>query len=374
MNIERTIKELSTLEDPRRQWGNIRHRLMDILFIALCSTICAGENFDEMEDFGQTHSDWLKQYIELPNGIPDSDTFRRVFERLDSNQLMTCLENSLLEVGSAGGRLVNIDGKTICGSKKGGESALHVVSAWVHEQGITLGQLGAKGKGEELNLIPELLDSIDIEGDIVTIDAIGCQKDITETIRGKQADYVLSVKRNQPYLYEQIEEYFTWVKKQQPKEEKIDRWMSPIEKKHGRIEKRTVWATNSVEWLQEKEKWKDIAAIIQYSCEKEVNGKQIREEHYYISSFETTAEQYAYLIRNHWSIENGLHWMLDVTFREDQQKVHKDNSPMNMNILRKFALSLLKKAPEPKKRTSIRRRMLRAAWDPQYLQLVLFGF
>lgn len=373
MDIQDLKEGIEQLRDPRRQWGNLRHKLVDIVFIALCTIICSGEAYEDMEEFARERQAWLSQFVELPNGIPDSDTFRRVFERLNSNELLHCLQNSLAGACEQGGRLINIDGKTVRGSQKGEASAVHIVSAWVHEAGITLGQVGVKGKGKEIPAMNELIDLLDIKGDIVTIDAMGCQESIVKKIRSHEADYVLAVKGNQATLHQQIHEYFCWLEKEQPRTESYERWSSPVENDHGRIERREIDVATSVDWLEGKERWQDVTSIIRYRSFREAGGQTSVTDRYYISSFETSAEQFGHLIRQHWLIENGLHWMLDVVFREDSQKARKDHSPMNMNSLRKFALSLLMNAPADK-RTSIRRKMLKAAWNSQFLQLVLFGF
>lgn len=373
MDIMKLKESLEEVSDPRREWGNYRHKLIDILVMGLCTVICGGEDFEDMEEFGTERIAWLKEFLELPNGIPDSDTFRRVFERVDSRELMACLQQWLLEAGQSGGRLVNIDGKTLCGSEKRGEhSALHVVSAWVHENEMVLGQLPTQDKSNEITAIPKLLDLIDVEGDIVTIDAMGCQTEIARKIRDKKADYVLAVKDNQPTLHEDIREYFWWLENEAPRDESFDEWKSNPEKGHGRIEVRTVRTASNLDWLEGKDAWKDIHTIIQYRCIRTENDTTTQCDRYYISSFDTSAEQFCYLVRNHWSIENKLHWVLDVVFREDDAKARKDNSPLNMNILRKTAMACLKKAPA-RKRTSIKRKMLKAALNPDFLHMAIFG-
>jgi len=374
MDMELLKEKLKGIDDPRRQWGNYRHKLIDIVVIGLLSVMCGGEDFEDMEEFGEERIDWLKKFLELPNGIPDSDTFRRVFERVESKALLACLQEWLFEAEGSGGRLVNIDGKTICGSAKEGEhGAIHIVSAWVHENGMVLGQLETEEKSNEITAIPQLLDAIDIEGDIVTIDAIGCQTQIAQKIRKKKADYVLAVKDNQPALHEQIREYFGWVEREGPRDEPVNLWKSEAEKNHGRIEMREVRTTSKLDWLEGRQTWLDLQTIIHYRCTRIENGVTSCNDRYYISSFDTSAEQFAYLVRNHWSIENRLHWMLDVVFGEDASRARKDNSPSNLNILRKVALACLKKAPVQKKRTSLRRKMYKAALNLDFLNLAVFG-
>lgn len=370
------LKEvLGGIKDPRRDYGNKRHKLTDILVIALCSEICGGEGFDAMEEFGETRREWLESFLDLPNGTPCSDTFQRVFARLDSQELLKCLNRCLQSepIMKSGGRSVNIDGKTIRGSGVPEEEvpAYHVVSAWVNENEMVLGQLETDGKSNEITAIPALLDMIDVRGDIVSIDAMGCQKEIAAKIREKDADYVLAVKNNHPTLHEDIREYFQWAQRE-PGRISSSVWRSGVEKEHGRIEQREVATITDIEWLRRSDEWAGLNTIIRYRCTHYTQEGKIDTVRYYISSFETSPEQFAYLIRNHWSIENRLHWMLDVLFREDASKVSKGLSPLNLSVLRKVALSCLQRT-ETRKKITVRRKMMRAALDPLFLQLVLFG-
>jgi predicted transposase YbfD/YdcC len=369
MEINKLKEELQGIKDPRRSGGNLRHKLDEILIIGLCSVICCGEDFVDMEDFGKDREEWLRGFLELPNGIPDSDTFRRVYERINPYALAKSLNGWLDNAGRSGGRNVNIDGKTICGSGNAEHSAYHVMSAWVAEHHITLGELAVDEKSNEIKAIPELLELIDVEGDIVTIDAIGCQTDIAKKIRSKGADYVLALKDNQETLHEDVAEYFDWIEKEQPKSESVDIYKSKPEKGHGRIEMREI-LTASADWLEDKEKWVDIQTIIRYRCTREIDGVKSVSVRHYISSFDTNAEGFLDIIRGHWSVENQLHWMLDVVFREDGAKAKKDNSPLNFNVLRKIALAVLKKISV--ERLSIRRKMMKAARDPYFLAKLLF--
>ncbi len=369
MEIERLKEELEEVSDPRRQWGNKRHKLEDILIIGLCSVICCGEDFVDMEEFGLDRREWLQAFLELPNGIPDSDTFRRVFERLDSGELAKSLNNWLAVEEKSGGRSINIDGKTIRGSGNGTHKAYHVVSAWVQENQISLGELAVQEKSNEITVIPELLDLVDIAGDIVTIDAMGCQTDIAAKIREKEADYVLSLKDNHPTLYDEVKEYFDWLEKERPVAEKYEVWKSGTEKGHGRIEKREITVASAA-WIEDKARWTDICTIVRCRASRTVNGVEAISNRYYISSFDTSAESFGAIIRGHWSIENQLHWLLDVVFREDAAKARKDYAPLNMNVLRKIAMTLLKSAHSDKK-LSFRKKMLKASRNPRFLASVL---
>jgi len=307
--------------------------------------------------------------LELPNGIPDSDTFRRVYERVDPIALAKTLNTWLGNAGNSGGRSVNIDGKTICGSKNAEHKAYHVVSAWVAENHITLGELAVDEKSNEITAIPELLELVDIEGDIVTIDAMGCQTAIAAKIREKGADYVLAVKDNQARLHEDIADYFDWLEKDSPKDEPCNSWKSKFEKCHGRIESRQILVAQA-NWLERKEEWADIQTVIRYRCTREIDGVKTTSVRHYISSFDTCAEGFGDIIRGHWSIENQLHWMLDVIFREDGASARKDNSPLNLNVLRKIALATLKKSSLG--RLSIHKKMMKASRDQNFLATLLF--
>lgn len=365
---------LSGVEDPRRQWGYIRHKLEDLLVIGLCSITVRGEGFDEMEELGKAWEPWFRKFLELPNGIPDEDTFRRIFERVNPVQLLNCLQQWLAEKSLAGGREVNIDGKTIRGSAKaGGQKGIHMVSAWVNANNLTLGQVATEAHSNEITAIPVLLDTIDIKGDTVTIDAMGCQTEIAAKIRLKHADYVLAVKENHPTLYGEIKEFFMFLDEQKPvRELPEDIWESETEKDHGRIEKRRIRTVCDIGFLTGRKQWKDIKTIIEYRCERTFQGETKITDKYYISSKNASAEEFGRIIRNHWSIENNLHWALDVSFGEDGCRARKDNSPKNLTVLRKIALGRLR-AIDAGKRVSLKRKMFRASLNPDFLHKVLFG-
>lgn len=332
--------------------------------IGLCSTLSAGVDYVDMEDFGNDRIEWLKGFLELPNGIPDSDTFRRVFERVSPMELKECL-TSWLDTQRDGRRLVNVDGKTIRGSTSDKHGAYHVVSAWVEDTRLTLGEVKSEEKSNEIKAIPQLLELIDVEGDVVSIDAIGCQMDIASAIRKKKADYLLAVKGNQETLFKDISTYFDNL-------EGLPhvRWQGKFEKDHGRIERREV-TTAPASWLDYAAKWQDIHTIIRYTCSREKSGVKTLSKRYYISSLDTTPEHFAKLLRGHWSIENHLHWALDVIFREDASRARKDNSPLNLNVLRKIAIPILHACKVG--RLSAQKKMLKAARNPAFLDCLLFG-
>jgi len=373
-DIQRMKEALGGVEDPRRQWGYIRHKLQDMLAIGLCSIIARGEGFDEMEELGKAWEPWFRKFLELPNGIPDEDTFRRIFERINPAQLLDCLQQWLLQMSLPGGRDINIDGKTIRGSAiAGARKGIHMVSAWVNERNLTLGQLATEAHSNEITAIPVLLDMIDIKGDTVTIDAMGCHSEIAAKIRSKQADYVLAVKENQRTLHEEIKEYFQFLDEgKRARDLPEDVWESDIEKEHGRIEKRRVRTACGIGFLSNRKQWKDIKTIVEYRCERTVREETAITCQYYISSKEGFADEFGRIIRNHWSIENNLHWALDVSFGEDRCRARKDNSPKNLTVLRKIALGRLR-AIDAGKRVSIKRKMFRASLNPDFLHKVIFG-
>lgn len=330
---KKVIEKLERLTDHRRRWGNLRHKLVDIVFIGLVSVICGGTDFEYMEDTGNGKYEWFKKYLALPNGIPDSDTFRRVFEQIDPKELGEVLQE-LVEVT---GNTVAIDGKTICGSGNGKHKANHVVSAWVAEHQITLGQLATEEKSNEIAAIPELLDILDIKGSKITIDAMGCQKQITAKICQKRADYVLGLKGNQTSLLSDVKLYF---------ETEVPPYKNrTLEKDHDRIEERVYYLEKKIDWLSQRKDWANLQGIgmVRTSITTLKTSEFTQECRYFITSL-TNVRQFADAARKHWSIESQLHWQLDVSFGEDAARARKDNSPLNMNILRKQSLSLLNQA------------------------------
>lgn len=362
MNIEELKEEIKNIQEPRRtRYGNIRHKLEDIIIIGLCTIICGGEDFADMEAFGKSRQEYLAKFLELPNGIPDSDTFRRVFEKLNPSELSSCLVNWIsVERNSRG--TVAIDGKTICGSGNDKHRAYHVISAFVAENQLTLGEICVEEKTNEITTVPKLLDLIDVKGDIVTADAMSCQKKIVKKIIDKKADYAIGLKQNQPELYKDTEDYFRAFSADIPSK-------TTIEKGHGRIEKRVYQLLTNLSWLEQKDEWNGLNAL---GCAKSTiaeNG-EIREfTRYFITSL-TDLETFADSVRKHWSIENQLHWCLDVVFREDASRARKDNSPLNLNVLRKTALNLVSQAQY--KRISKKRLMFRAALEPTLFLDILF--
>jgi predicted transposase YbfD/YdcC len=371
--IRRMKEGLGGITDSRRQWGHLLHNLTDVLVIGLTTILAGWDEFTVMEEFGKAKQDFFKQFLELPHGIPDDRTFGRIFARIKPAELMHCLYQWLVGVNKAGGREINIDGKTIRGSGRKGCMAAHMVSAWVGEHNLALGQLKTEEKSNEITAIPELLDSLEITGDTITIDAMGCQTVIASKIRKRGANYVLSVKENQPILYEEIKEYFEDLEQDWGRVLPWDVWRSELEKGHGRTERREVLTSEDIGWLSGKEKWADVKTIILYRGTRTESGETTVSTHYYISNVSASAEEFGGIIRGHWSIENQLHWMLDVCFGEDDCQVRKDRAAENLNVMRKMALYLLRTTAVPEKRFSTRMKMLRATISDKFLRDVLFG-
>lgn len=361
MKIQKLVEKAENITDPRRQYGYLQHKLVGVIVIAFCAIICGAEDYEDVEEFGKARKEWLDGFLDLPNGIPDKDTFRRVFERLNPSEVAECLYGWL---GSreCKGKTVNIDGKTICGSKNASHSAYHVVSAWVSENQITLGEIVVEEKSNEITAIPKLLDLVDVKGATVTIDAMGCQTEIAKKITGKEDDYCLALKGNQTNLYDDVRLYFENIEAEQE--------TVTTEKGHGRIEKREYLLETDIDWLPQKSSWKGLSAIGAVKSTVFEKEQARTETRYFITSL-TNVEKFAESVRKHWSIENQLHWHLDVTFGEDNAKMRKDNSPLNWNIMRKTALPILRNADIGKK-TSIKRKMFIAALDVAILEKILF--
>jgi len=361
MEIEKLIEYASNLDDPRRKYGNLRHKLVDIIVIGLCTVLSGGEDFVDMEEVGNERETWFRTFLELPNGIPDSDTFRRVFERLNPSGLSECLRDWI--EAHKGGKFVNIDGKTIRGSGNSERKTYHVVSAWSQERRFTLGEVAVSEKSNEIPAVRELLDLIDIEKSTVTADAMHCQSDTVAKIIEKGADYCLAVKDNQSELYENVKLYF--------EKEESEYTTTTLEKGHGRIEKREYKLETRVSWLSDKAKWINLSGIGCVESEVFEKGVERRDKRYFITSL-IDVKAFSEAVRGHWAIENNLHWTLDVIFGEDKARARKDNSPLNMNILRKTALKLLSDYKPPQKRLSLRKKMFIAAMSPEKLTNILF--
>lgn len=364
MEINKLKEMLESQEsEPRRtSHGNIRHKLVDIIIIGLCTVICGGEDYADMEAFGIEREEWLRKFLDLPSGIPDSDTFRRLFERLKPQELSKCL-CEWLEIEREKRSVIAVDGKTIRGSGNSKHLAYHVVSAFVTENQITLGEVTVNEKSNEIEAVPRLLEMLDIEGSIITADAMSCQKAIVEKITKKKADYVVGLKENQPTLLDDTRRYFEYCK------DSIET-VKTLEKGHGRIEKRVYSLLTDISWMEQRNEWCNLNALGQVTATITTGENTSTCTRYFITSLQKT-DEFAYAVRKHWCIESQLHWSLDVIFREDAARTRKDNSPLNMNVLRKQALALLHAARTG--RLSKKKMMFKAALNPQVLLDILFS-
>lgn len=360
----------SSLEDPRILLKT-SHKLIDVVVISICAVICGADAWTQIEEFGKTRYNWFKGFLELPYGIPSHDTFGRVFALVCSQHFQNCfLEwvNAVFDI--TGGQVIAIDGKTARRSydKKSNKAAIHMVHAWAAANGLLLGQVKTDEKSNEITAIPELLKILDLKGCIVTIDAMGCQRKIAEDIHKKEADYVLAVKDNQKTLRDALETTF-----QKAKEKNFEAMVyshhQSIEKEHGRVEKRTCFVLPLMYLHQFKMKWKGLQSLVLIESERFYQGQTTTEQRYYISSLPPEAKQIATAVRQHWSVENSLHWCLDVVFKEDQSRVRIGEAPENFSLLRKIALICLKKETSLKR--GIQTKRLKAAWDSDYLLKVL---
>jgi predicted transposase YbfD/YdcC len=362
-----SIKDcFSGITEPRD--SNKRHQLLDIITIALCAVICGADTWEEIVEFGYAKINWFETFLELPHGIPSPDTFSRVFASIDPTEFREAFLRWIEAIKTiAKGQIIAIDGKTVRHSFDKDTPPIHMVSAWVLENRMVLGQIKTEEKSNEITAIPELLKALELEGCIVTIDAMGCQKTIAATIAEKKADYVLGLKGNQGNLHADVDLFFKDCLASDFEDVNYG-YLETIDGDHGRIETRRYWATSDIEWLSDKALWKNLRTIIMVERERLVDGKASVETCYYISSLESDVKQLAKAIRGHWGIENSLHWVLDIAFREDESRIRKDHAPENFAILRHLALNMLRK--EPSKR-SIKRKRLRAGWDNEYLASIL---
>jgi predicted transposase YbfD/YdcC len=368
------VEHFSELEDPRRY--NRRHYLREILVIAICAAIGGADGWADVALFGESKVEWLKDALslKLPHGVPSADTYRRVFAALDAEHFQVCFVSWVQAVEKVTkGQIVAIDGKALRRShdRSLGKEALHMVSAWASGSGLVLGQMKVDDKSNEIPAVPELLEMLEIEGCIVTLDALHCQTKTVETILGKKADYVLPVKENQPRLLETLQRLFD-----DPEEM---RWVEcdtfrTVEKGHGRIETRECWTTSDPEYLKyiaTLADWQDLLSIAMVQSVRRIGEERTTTRRYFISSLESNAKLMLHAVRSHWGIENNVHWILDITFREDDSRIRRGNGAENFAVLRHIALNLLKRENSTKQ--SLRAKCKRAAWDDGYRLKVLTG-
>lgn len=372
-NLKNSIHRcFEDLRDPRVE-GRCDHNLIDMIIIAVCGVISGADSWVGIETYGKAKQCWLSTYLNLENGIPSHDTFGDLFSRLDSEVFQAGFSRWVESIFTlTSGQVIAIDGKTARRShdKAIGKDAIHMVSAWASENGIVLGQRKVDDKSNEITAIPQLLRLLDVRDCVVTIDAMGCQKDIAQTIRDQKADYVLCVKDNQLKLRQDIEDWFVHGDQQQFNGINMD-YFEKISKTSGRVEIRRCWAIAdpiAMEHIRHYEGWADLQSIIRVERETRYQQKVSHDIAYYISSLTNDAQRILEATRHHWAIENSFHWVLDVTFREDDSRIRRGDSPQNMAVLRHLALNILK---QDMSKSSIRQKRFRAGLDDSFMLQLL---
>lgn len=367
-------EHFSKLEDPRIDRKKL-YSLQDIIVIAVCAVICGAENWVDIENFGNARIEWFKKFMELPNGIPSHDTFGRVFGLLQAEAFEACFYDWVQAVNQiTKGQVIAIDGKELRHSFDSllGKKAIYLVSAWASESRLVLAQRNVDRKTNEITVIPELLETLEIAGCIVTIDAMGCQKEIARTIIEQQGDYILAVKENQGHLHEDIVYLFDLYLNDTDPQSYVDDYGKTVNKDHGRIEIRECW-TLSADFYQESirnaDEWDGLTSLVCVRRERRQGDNVQVEKSYYIASLPPNADRLLRAIRDHWGIENSVHWVLDVVFHEDHSRVRKDHAPQNLAVLRRIALNLLRK--ETTAKGGLQAKRLQCAWNDQYFLKVL---
>ena len=363
------IERLKNIRDIRQEW-KIKHKVADIIAIVLFALLANADEWELIEDFAYANEEFLRKYLQLPNGIPSHDTIQRVIGMIDPKEMqklqMAWSEIINSEEGDKIKKILNIDGKTIRGSASAKKKALHIVSCYSHTDGISFGQTVVNEKENEIVAIPDLLDELSIKDTVVTIDAMGTQTAIAEKIIDKQADYVLALKGNQGNLHKDVIDYFDdpdFIKRI-----KVEgNYSKTIEKAHGQVEIREYYQTGDVDWYEDKDKWKNLKSIGMVETTIKKKDSETKERRYYISSLITFISLFVMAVRGHWAIES-MHWHLDVTFREDACKTLETTAAQNLNILRKIALSVLKMVDVGKKCSLKRKRYILCANASKFLE------
>ena len=368
-----SIKEcFAGLTEPRVQRTR-RHELNEVLLIAVMAVIAGADGWEDIEIWGKAQLAWLKTFLELTHGTPSADTFRRVLRAIDAKQFASCFARLTTELaGSMLEQLVAVDGKTMrrTFARERGQGPLHLVSAWVAERGVQLGQLATSAKSNEITAIPALLDTLDIRGATVSIDAEGTQKKIAQKIVEQGGNYLLALKANHPLLHQEVIEFFEHAKQDRTVDATVLATHQSVDKGHGRLETRRVWCTDELAWMSERKRCKGLRSIVMIERERVVADKTSVERAYYLTSHAPDAERLGELARRHWSIENELHWVLDMTFNEDQSRIRDRNAATNLALLRKLALALLKREQsDPRLSIKMKRRLV--GWNNDYLFKVL---
>lgn len=356
----------------KRESYKVRHNLLETLIMAICAVIAECETFYQIEEYCQEKEEWFREKLglKLNHGIPSHDTFERIFAMIDPKEFETSFISWIKAANRlTQGTIVSIDGKSICGSGSDEQRPIHMVSAWANENKLVLGQIKTDEKSNEITAIPALLELLELKGCIVTIDAMGCQRDISAKIAEKQADYVFGLKGNQSNLHDDVRLYFDDAQKNRKQYPEISITGS-LEKGHGRIEKRNYFFSTDISWLEQRGNWSNLNAIGMVESIVEEKGKTRRETRYFITSL-VEITPFAKAVREHWGIENSLHWCLDVGFNEDNCRIRKDNSAENMAVVRHIAINLLKQ-DNSFKGASIKAKRHKCAYSESYLHKILF--
>lgn len=362
------LESFEGLDDPRQR-GKVLYPLDEVLLLVLVAVIAGCESWVEIARYGEKKLALLRRFLPFKDGTPSHDQLGDIFAALDAEQFQTCFVAWVGSITGGDGGIVAIDGKTLRRSyQEGGAKApIHMISAWSSGQNIVLGQVKVADKTNEITAIPRLLDMLTVKGAVVTIDAMGCQKEIAAKIIEKEADYVLALKGNQGTLRADVEEFFI--------EQKANNYADcnplrheTLEKSHGRIETRTVTVVADIDWLTERHPWVGLGGIVMVESCREIAGKSQCETRFYITSLAASAERFGAAIRGHWGIENGLHWVMDMVFRDDECRIRKKNAPANFATVKHMAANLLRQAPG---NDSLRVKRKVAAWDDDYLATIL---
>lgn len=359
------------LPDPRKS-RNQSYSLFDILTISILGVLCGADDWVAISLWGQCNLSWLQEHGICLNGVPSHDTLDRFFRFVCPKAFEKCFIRWTQSIAGVIKGVISIDGKTLRGScdETRNQKAIHLVSAFSSENKIVLGQLSTDAKSNEIKAIPLLLEMLDIDGAVITIDAAGCQKNIAQGIRHRGGDYVLALKGNQSSLHDEVANFFDQVVQVSSEEAECDYFVSE-EKSRDRLEKREVWCSSKIDWLPQKEEWADLKTVVCVKSLRTTKEKTSSEMRFYISSLESCAQRIGGAIRLHWGVENNLHWQLDVSYREDECKVRKDNGAENLSVLRRCTLNLLK--ADTKTKAGIKNKRAKVGWNRDYLMELLNG-